>query len=186
MKQWFDAYLNWLCTSKYGKDEDDYFNNHGTYFDVQAAGIALFLGKTDMAKERLENVKSKRIAAQIEPDGSQPHELARTKSLSYSTMNLRGFIVLADMAQRAGVDLWNFETTDGRGIRKALDFLLPFVRGEKKWEYKQISDMEGAMESLKLNYHLAAVKTGDKRYLEAAQSAAPATGLDILLYPLFE
>ncbi|MGV8091407.1 MAG: alginate lyase family protein [Mangrovibacterium sp.] len=183
---WFDDYLTWLCTSDYGKDEDDYFNNHGTHFDVQAVGIALFLGKIDMAKKRLENAKSKRIVAQIEPDGSQPHELARTKSLSYSTMNLRGFILLADMAQRVGVDLWNFETTDGRGIKKALDFLLPFVCGEKKWEHQQISDMEEAMESLKLNYHIAAVKTGDKRYSEVARSLRPATKLDILLYPLFE
>jgi len=184
---WFDQYLNWLITSDYGKDEDDERNNHGTWFDVQSAGIALFLGKTEMAKARLENVKAKRIATQIEPDGSQPLEIARTRSLSYSSMNLRGFIHLANMARTVGVDLWNFETADGRGIRKALDFLLPYVKNKKKWESQQITDLEEALEGLKINYIIGAVKTGNDEYLEVMQSLSkPATELEILLYPVFD
>lgn len=185
LHEWLEQYLNWLITSDYGKDENDERNNHGTWFDVQTAGIALFLGKTEMARTILENVKTKRIATQIEPDGSQPLEIARTRSLSYSSMNLRGFFHLANMAQTVGVDLWNYETADGRGIRKALDFLLPYVQGQNKWEHQQITDLEDALEGLKLNYLVGAVKTGDKRYLEVTQSVTkPATELEILLYPL--
>ena len=33
VKQWFAAYLNWLLTSKNGKDEHDSKNNHGTFYD---------------------------------------------------------------------------------------------------------------------------------------------------------
>ena len=187
LHEWLEQYLNWLITSDYGKDEYDERNNHGTWFDVQTAGIALFLGKTDMAGTILENVKTKRIATQIEPDGSQPLEIARTRSLSYSSMNLRGFIHLANMAQTVGVDLWNYETADGRGIRKVLDFLLPYAQSQKKWEHKQITSLETALEGLKLNYLVGAVKTGDKRYLEVIQSVTkPATELEILLYPLFD
>ena len=111
---WFDDYYTWLHTHQYGIDEDKYFNNHGTWFDVQAVSIAMLLGKTDDAKNRLENKTKARIAAQIEPDGSQPHELARTKSLSYSTMNLRGFYHLANMGQKLEIDLWNYKTNDDR------------------------------------------------------------------------
>jgi hypothetical protein len=187
LNAWLKEYFDWLHTSDYGKNEDDQRNNHGTWFDVQAVGIALYLGKTDMAKERVENVKNKRITRQIELDGSQPLELARTRSLSYSAMNLRGFIHLANMSQTVGVDLWDYETSDGRGIKKALDFLLPYVHGNKDWEHQQIISLEEAIESAKLNYLVAAVKTGNKRYFELAKSIKrPATGLDILLYPLFE
>jgi len=85
------------------------------------------------------------------------------------------------------VDLWNFETSDGRSIRKGLDFLLPYVQGKKKWEYQQITSLEEALEGLKLNYLISAVKTGDKKYLEIAQlMSGPATELEILLYPSFE
>jgi len=184
---WFGQYLNWLVTSNYGKDEEDELNNHGTWFDVQTAGISLLLGNAEMARTILENVKTKRIGTQIEPDGSQPLEIARTRSLSYSSMNLRGFIHLANMAQTIGVNLWNFETSDGRSIRKGLDFLLPYVQGKKKWEHQQITNPEEALEGLKLNYLISAVKTGDKKYLEIAQlMSGPVTELEILLYPSFE
>jgi hypothetical protein len=183
--EWFKNYLNWLTTSEYGIDEGDELNNHATWYDVQVAGIALFLGKTEIAKGCLEGVKTKRIATQIEPDGSQPKEIARTKSLSYSGMNLRGFTHLANMGQTTGIDLWNYQTTDGRGIRKALDFLLPYVSGEKRWEHQQIGGIEGALAGLKPDFIVGAIKTGDKRYLDAAKSLSDSeTELEILLYPM--
>ncbi|HBE42366.1 MAG TPA: hypothetical protein DDW27_14405 [Bacteroidales bacterium] len=181
---WFGQFLDWLLTSDHGKDEADEHNNHGTWYDVETAGIALLLGKTDTAGMILENLKQKRIATQIEPDGSQPFEIARTRSLSYSSMNLRGFIHLANMAQIVNVDLWDFKTPDGRGIRTALDFLLPYATGEKKWEYHQITGLDDALDGLRLNYLIAASKTGDKRYREVINLMPEQPGnLEILLYP---
>ena len=184
---WFEQYYKWLHTHKYGKDEDKYFNNHGTWFDVQAVSIALLINKTGEAKKRLETKTKKRIASQIEPDGSQPHELARTKSLSYSTMNLRGFCQLANMADKLNIDLWNYKTKDGRGILTAFEFLYPFVNGDKKWTYPQITSLEQSIESLKFNFYVAAKKTGNKNYLKIAQSIPkPRTDLEFLLNPSFK
>jgi hypothetical protein len=45
---------------------------------------------------------------------------------------------LATLGDEVGVDLWNFKTADGRSIRAAVDFLLPYADGEKKWDYQQI------------------------------------------------
>lgn len=45
-----------------------------------------------------------------------------------------------DLGEKVGVDLWNYETRDGRSIRKALEFLQPFASGEKKWPYQQLGD----------------------------------------------
>lgn len=127
------------------------------------------LGKTESAKTRLETAKTKRITSQIEPDGSQPHELASTKSLGYSTMNLRGLMQLANLGKKAGVDLWNFETADGRSIRKALDFLLPVAAGEKTWEYQQLGNLDESIENLKINFILAAKATGETKYQNVAK-----------------
>jgi hypothetical protein len=184
LKIWFEEYLKWLLTSEYGQYEDDYFNNHGTWYDVQVVGIEMLLGKTDLAKERLEQVKTKRITLQIKPDGSQPHELARTKSLGYSTMNLRGFIHLANLGKKMGVDLWNFETSNGRSINKALEFLLPFANGEKKWEYQQLGELDEAVENLKINFVMASEATGETKYKNAAKLInMPEKYIETLIYP---
>jgi hypothetical protein len=36
--------------------------------------------------------------------------------------------------------LWNFETKDGRSIRRALEYLYPFAIGEQKWSYQQLGE----------------------------------------------
>lgn len=135
---WFDAYLDWMLTSAHGRAEQRTRNNHGTWYDVQIGSFAMFVGRNELTRATLTDWSKGRIAGQIDPDGAQPHELARTLSLNYSAMNLRGFMQLAALGDRVGVDLWNYRTDDGRGIRPALDFLIPFARGEREWTHRQI------------------------------------------------
>jgi hypothetical protein len=143
LEKWFDDYLKWLTTSKKGRDEAAAKNNHGTFYDVQVAAFALFIGKKDVAKNVLETAKEKRLAKQIEPDGRQLLELERTKTWDYSVMNLDGLITLAELGEHAGVDLWNYKKLDGRGnIRQAIEFLTIYLDGKKKWNYEQIEALK--------------------------------------------
>lgn len=138
LQQWFADYLTWLRTSDLGKREAAAPNNHGTLYDVQTTVFALFLGQTDLARTILEDAKTRRIATQIEPDGAQPRELRRTKSWSYTLLNLTGMVHLAQLGELVGVDLWNYRTPDGRSIRAALDWVVPYVSG-KTWDRQQIT-----------------------------------------------
>jgi Alginate lyase len=167
IESWLTQFLGWMQNSKKGKDEDAAKNNHGTWYDLQVTDYALFLGKLDLAAEILNRVKTRRIAVQIEPDGRQPLELARTKAFSYSIGNLDGLMPLASLGDQVGVDLWNFRTTDGRSIRLALDFLLPYAVEEKKWEYQQIDGFHG--EALMHELQRADAKYHDPRYDKAAR-----------------
>ncbi len=140
--RWFREYLEWLTVSKNGKDECNAPNNHGTWYDVQAVSVALFVGDAVRARSVLTQSLEKRIALQIEPDGRMPKELARTRSLHYSLFNLAALTELAILGERVGVDLWHFETKDGRSIRKVVDHLRPYVAGEQPWTGKQISEVK--------------------------------------------
>jgi hypothetical protein len=137
LQQWYKEFLNWMLNSKNGKDEHAAKNNHGTWYYVQVIDFALFINEKEKAKE-LAQESLLRLDSQLTADGQQPLELERTKALSYSTMNLRGWFEVAHLAQQIGVDVWNYKTSKGSGLRKALDWLKPYALNEKKWAYKQI------------------------------------------------
>ena len=80
----------------------------------------------------------KRIAQQIEPDGKMPRELERTRALHYSVFALQAAAGIADLARCVGKDVWNSKTADGRGLRVAIDFLLPYVGRESEFPYPDL------------------------------------------------
>jgi Alginate lyase len=159
---WFEKYLNWLTTSKYGNDESDWKNNHGSWYDVQVTSISLFLGKEDLAKKILTRAKTKRIDLQIKSDGKQPFELERTKSWGYSSFNLNALYHLAYLGNHVGIDLWHYESPNGGSIHKALDFILPYALNFDKWKYKQIQKIDP--ESIYFPLLLAEKKYDKKNY----------------------
>jgi hypothetical protein len=142
MRTWIEDYYRWLTTHPYGIDESNEKNNHGTWYDVQVTSLALYLGKKDAARKYLEQAKEKRIGSQIEPDGRQPLELARTRSWAYSLMNLTAFFHLAQLGERVDVDLWNYESPKGGSLRKALEYLLRYAVDPAKWEYQNLHPIE--------------------------------------------
>jgi hypothetical protein len=139
MEQWFGQFLKWMRESELGRDEEASENNHGTYYDVQLVAYALFLNNKELASTVLSVAGKRRIGRQVEADGRQPLELARTKAWSYSVGNLAGLMTLARLGEHVDRDLWNLRFHDGRGIRAAIDFLAPYGVGEKEWPYPQIN-----------------------------------------------
>jgi hypothetical protein len=158
LKNWFSEYNNWLISSKNGWDERKYFNNHGTSYDSQVVTFAIFTGQDSVAQMILDSVGIKRISLQIEPDGSQPFELARTKAMSYSIKNIRHLIENAVLAEHYGIDLWHYESDKGASIRLAIEYLIPFYTGEKEFTYQQI----GGIESLAGEFYKLLLLASDK------------------------
>jgi hypothetical protein len=164
LKAWMRAYLTWLVESQHGRDESVNGNNHETWYDVQVASLALYTGEADLARRTLEGSRG-RVARQIEPDGRQPRELERTRSWDYSLFNLTAFFQLATLGERVGVDLWGYRTAEGRGLRQAIDYLVPYAAGDRRWALPQITAFRpGAMHWL-LRRAAAAWKAPDYRAL---------------------
>lgn len=158
LQSWFAKYLRWLLESPNGKAEAAAKNNHGTWYDTQVVSFALFTGDRELAATVLRESRQKRIARQIASDGRQPLELERTRAWSYSVMNLQGLFDLATLGEAVGLELWDYQTPDRRGLRKALDWLIQFADGTQKWSYPQIREWSPAelaplLRQAALKYH---------------------------------
>jgi hypothetical protein len=184
MVAWSEKYLDWLRNSKLGQEEAHAPNNHGTWYDAQVVCLALYVGQKDFARQTLEASKHRRIEREVEPDGSQPRELARTRSFFYSLYNLRALFTLASLGERADVDLWHYRSRDGRSIRVALDAVAEYADPEKKWPHKELHF--NRIDLLPL-LQQAAVVYDEPRYrrlLELLPAEAVASDYATLLYPL--
>ncbi len=185
LQHWFAEYLDWLIDSSHGHDERGALNNHGTWYDAQVVSFSLFTGRGDLARRTIATDTRARIDAQIEPDGRQPAELARTKAFDYSVFNLNAYVALAAMGTSLGEDLWGYTSPLGGSIRKAIDWLSSWTDDALPWTYTQIEPLDrGRLLPLLLQ---AARATGDARYAAAiarldAQRAAEQCAN--LLYPI--
>jgi hypothetical protein len=59
--------------------------------------------------------------------------MKRTKPYGYSLFNLEAFAAICQILSSPEDDLWAFELPDGRGMRKALDFMAPYIRDKSRW-----------------------------------------------------
>lgn len=181
--EWSREYLRWLTESENGKQEKAELNNHGTLYDTQAASLALFVGDTALARNVLDSARS-RIAAQVAADGSQPHELDRTRPLHYSLFNLDGFTQLAEMGRHVGIDLWRYGASQGGSIAGALAFIAPYSDTSRKWGKPDVSPV--APDVLSIAFRRGAAALGDSTFRNAAARAARrpnARSREIFFYP---
>ncbi len=70
IKDWFAQYLTWLTTHKYGKDEMNATNNHGTCWAMQAAAFAKFTGNQTILDFCSVRYKTVLLPNQMAADGS--------------------------------------------------------------------------------------------------------------------
>lgn len=138
MTEWNTDFLGWLKDSDFGKQEAAAANNHGTFYDMLLAGLACATGDKALARRTVLDARGKRVAPQIAADGSQPQELARTRSWHYSTFDLVAYTRLAAIGRHVGVDLWSYRGPDGQSLFKAVDYLLPAATGAAAWPHPEL------------------------------------------------
>ncbi|MCQ4206755.1 alginate lyase family protein [Streptomyces longispororuber] len=138
MGEWNEDFLGWLVNSDFGKQEGAADNNHGTFYDMQVAALAYATGDTGLARRTVLDARAKRIDSQIAADGTQPQELARTRSWHYSTFDLVAYTRLAAIGRHVGVDLWAYQGPDGQSLFKAVGRLLPAATGAAAWPYPEL------------------------------------------------
>ena len=138
IRDWFAQYLDWMSTSKNGKEEEAAKNNHGTCWVAQAAAFAAFTGNQDAMALCRDRFKNNIMPDQLAPNGSFPLELARTKPYSYSLFDLDVLAIVCEIASapdNSPDNLWQFTLPNGNRYQKAVDFMCPFIQDKSKWPY---------------------------------------------------
>lgn len=149
LKAWFSVLLNWILTNEQAKKEEEAKNNHGTAYDVQVIAYANYVGNREVAKKYTEDFLAKRIDKQIEDDGKQPLELARTLAFGYSQYNLTHIVDVFLMAKHTGMEVGGNSKEAFKKVEKAFDFLAPYLgKDVKEWPYKQLSEWEAKQQAL--------------------------------------
>lgn len=135
IKGWFSQYLTWLTTHPYGKDEMNAKNNHGTCWTMQVACFAKFTGNKEIMDFCRNRFKEVLLPSQIAADGSFPLELKRTKPYGYSIFNLDAMTTICQLLSDKTDNLWTYQTSDGRSIKKGIEFLYPYLKDKNTWPY---------------------------------------------------
>lgn len=156
LKNWFSQFLKWLLTHPQAIEESNQKNNHAIAYDVQVAAYSLYTGNRKVFSDVLAYFPKRRIATQIAPDGSQPHELRRTLAFGYSQYNLHHIIDLMLMVKHQGLDFRKYCISDEHSFFKAMDFLASYMgKSVKLWPYQQISGWEEKQQEMACDFYRA-------------------------------
>jgi Alginate lyase len=136
LKKWFADLTVWMLTSEKGKLEARAKNNHSVAFWLQIGCYAKFTGDAAKVAEARRQFKEVFVPNQMATNGSFPLELGRTKPYGYSIFQLDNLATMCQVFSTPDDNLWKFETSDGRGIRKAIAYLYPFLADKSKWPLK--------------------------------------------------
>jgi len=154
LQGWYGRFRHWLMTHQHGKDEASTGQNHAVWYHVQCARYAMFEGDTGLALNILKTHVPQLMEEQIESDGSMPKEYKRGIGLHYVTFTLIAFINLAIMGEEQGLDFWTLKTSKGSCLQKAVEWALPYYRGEP-WPHKPFAKPFDAASALPLLYFAA-------------------------------
>ncbi len=167
MRAWMNDFLDWLLAHPFGHHEQNARNNHGTAFDLQVVSLALYTGRTDLARMILETYTFDRIKKQINEEGVQPFEVERTRSWSYTTENLRHFFRLMVLSQNLDPEPLLGNQQAVQRILSALDYALPFVCDREPWPYEQVTAWQEEYIEEVLTIAISLFPESKDRYIKA-------------------
>jgi hypothetical protein len=141
MQVWFADFLQWMETSKNGKEEINAKNNHGVWYDALRLSIALFNNQKEAANKIIANAQV-RLANQMDDNNRFPLEMARTTSFHYSVFVIDAFLKIATMAESIGVDFLANTVNSKHTLKAAVDEMVPYLVQEKQWDGPQIKPFD--------------------------------------------
>ncbi len=152
---------------------------------MQVAAFAHLTNDQEMISYCRGRFKTVLLPSQMSADGSFPLETQRTKPYSYSLFNLEALAAIAQLLSLPDDDLWSFELPDGRGMRRAITFMVPYIRDRKGWPFASdvMYDTEWPMRQASLLF--AGLALREPRYIELWKTLKPDSTVDEVIRNFF-
>ena len=77
----------------------------------------------------------------LDNEGGQTHELARSRSFFYSCFNLQALTNIAELGDKVGMNMWQYQSENKKSLALAISYLTPVVDG-KKWSHDTLKDID--------------------------------------------
>jgi hypothetical protein len=139
-------------TGALSSDEDDRFrrwlrdiilptasvrpNNWGDAGTFMRVAVTDYLGDHEGFEAAIDKWRS--LADLIRSDGHIPEEVARGRAgLGYTQEALDYKVAVAVIAERRGIDLWEYEGADGVTLRGAVEYLARFMHDTDGWPWSE-------------------------------------------------
>ncbi|CUA74086.1 hypothetical protein RSOLAG22IIIB_10971 [Rhizoctonia solani] len=130
LRTWVTSYITWLTTNDLALQEKASTNNHGSFYFNQLAALQVFVDDTAGAKKTIQEYFEGIYQNQIDANGDQPLETARTRPYHYRAYNLAAMIVNARIGQYVGYDAWQLKTKNGTTIQDACNYAMTFTAAQ--------------------------------------------------------
>lgn len=140
MNAWFSDYLVWLTKSELGIQGSLQTNNHGSWYRFQVASLAFYLGDKELVKKMVIEAQ-KSLDNMLNDHGGQIHELARSRSFFYSCFNLQALVAIAELGNKEGMHMWQYQSKNKKSLTLAINYLIPVVEG-KKWNHDTLKEVD--------------------------------------------
>jgi len=137
IKEWFSEYLEWMTTHEFGLKERDNGNNHSTCWAMQVSAFSDFTGDIQKLSICHDFLVNELIPDQMDTVGSFPKEINRTKPYGYSIFNLDAMVMVCQILSLNDIDVWNYQTDEGKSMALAVEFLYPFIKDKSDWPYQK-------------------------------------------------
>ncbi|WP_309397122.1 alginate lyase family protein [Cerasicoccus maritimus] len=138
LQLWVSELLDWFLTSDFAAEESAQKNNHGVWYFAQIGAYGVFSGRGDEIRG-IYAEKAPSLTQQIQPDGSMPVELERTRPLHYSTFCLQAYLNILAVSDKLGMA---FPEQD-KSIHRAVAYLGYYMDHPEEWPYSELKENDG-------------------------------------------
>lgn len=124
------------CYNNYPCNDSGWCQNQEAWRLLFRTSASVILDDTNMRDDAASKWK-KYVDCQISSKGCMKGEIHRATSLNYSVYSINALMQTAEIGRHHGIDLYGYETSDGRGLEKALDFHAKYVSdpsAPSKWK----------------------------------------------------